>query len=164
MAITTEKKRRSALGFLLMPWIILPTPDSEIDSESRAGVMGVYDLDLPTLPTPSGGKMVRYFEWNAAGTMKVMDSAAVNKRFRIFAAPMSCNAFTTKAILHEGSIEPVNGDHQVIDFVDSVRTSNGSILGAPYIGQQRAPIFLTTAESGGPTSGRGMILYLEETV
>lgn len=106
----------------------------------------------------------KYFTWSAAATTKILAAPTdPNKKLRIVAVVLSCNEETAVAIVHEGATPPGNGDAGIIDFVDSVRLHNESPLPAPYVTEPGNPIFLTTTDALGTTSGRGMIVYLETT-
>lgn len=108
--------------------------------------------------------MHKYFTWSSAGTTQILAAAATNKRYRIIAVPMSANEETGSAIVHEGQTPPVSGGTNIVDFVDSVRRTNDQNFSAPYLTQPKNPVFITTVDSGGTTSGKGMIIYLEESI
>lgn len=106
----------------------------------------------------------KYFTWSAAATAKILAAPTdPNKRYRLVAVVLSCNEQTGIAMVHEGATVPADGDAGIIDFVDSVRQHNEGALPAPYVTEPGNPIFLTTTDSGGTTSGRGMLVYLETT-
>lgn len=108
--------------------------------------------------------MRKYFEWSEAGTTNILPELAPGRRYRILASPLSANEETASATLHEGSTVPSSGSDKVVDFVDSVRHTNGEALIAPYVGGSGSGIYLTAVSTdAGITSGRGMIVYLEES-
>lgn len=107
--------------------------------------------------------MTKYFTWSSAGTTEILAAPGAMKRYRILSAPMSANEETDSAILFEGGQSPINGSANVIEFVDNVRHSSEAFT-APYLTQKNIPVKIVTADlDSGTTSGKGMIIYLEET-
>ena len=107
--------------------------------------------------------MTKYFTWSAAGTQEILPAPGAMKRYRVLSAPMSSNEATGSAILYNGPTPPSSGCDNVIDYVDNNRHSTDSPFVAPFLCAKNQAINLVTADNEGTTSGRGMIVYIEET-